>query len=466
MKMLINGSLLDKEDKLDVKNPYDNSIIDTVPRGNIQDVKYAILSAYHAKKVIESLSSHKISQLLYDIHQELTGKLDEFAKLMTQETGKPIKDSRVEMERSTDTLLLSAEESKRIYGETVPLDAGLAGENTIGFTLRVPVGVVSAITPFNYPVNSALHKIAPAIAAKNTVVIKPSSKAPLSSLKLAELMNSHLPDGAVNCLTGSGDVVGDEMVKSNLVDKVSFTGSVATGLSISKKAPMKNLTLELGGNDPLIVLEDADIDDAVNAAIKGSYSVAGQVCIAVKRIILDNSVADDFIEKLVKSTSKLRMGNPLDDKTDIGPLIDANAALNVEKLVKDALKNGAELLFGGKRDGAFYSPTVIDQVNPKMQVVKEETFGPVAPIIRVDGIGEALNMANNTQYGLQAGVFTGSIKNAKKAIETIQAGTVLINKSTFRTDNMPFGGFKMSGIGKEGVKYAVENMTRVKLVIL
>lgn len=466
MKMLINGSLLDKEDKLDVKNPYDNSIIDTTPRGNIKDVKYAIQSAYRAKKVMASLSSRKISQLLYDIHQELTGKLEEFAKLMTLETGKPIKDSRIEMERSTDTLLLSAEESKRIYGETVPLDAGIAGENTIGFTLRVPVGVVSAITPFNYPVNSALHKIAPAIAAKNTVVIKPSSKAPLSSLKLAELMDSHLPDGVVNCLTGRGDVVGDEMVKSNQVDKVSFTGSVVTGLSISKKASMKNLTLELGGNDPLIVLEDAYMDDAVKAAIKGSYSVAGQVCIAVKRIILDNSVADDFIEKLVKSTSKLRIGDPLDDKTDIGPLIDANAALNVEKLVNDALKNGAELLFGGKRDGAFYTPTVIDQVNPKMQVVKDETFGPVAPIIRVDGIDEALNVANDTRYGLQAGVFTGSIKNAKKAIETIQAGTVLINKSTFRTDNMPFGGFKMSGIGKEGVKYAVENMTRVKLVIL
>lgn len=466
MKMLINGSLLDKEDKLDIRNPYDNSLIDTVPLGSLQDAKYAILAANDAKNVMKSLSSREISRLLYDIHQELSRKLDEFAKLMTLETGKPIKDSKVEMERSLDTILLSAEESKRIYGETVPIDAGLGGQNTIGFTVRIPVGVVSAITPFNYPVNLALHKIAPAIAAKNTVVFKPSSKAPLTPLKLAELMDSYLPDGAVNCLTGRGDVVGDEMVKSNLVGKVSFTGSVATGLSISKKAAMKKLTLELGGNDPLIVLEDADIDDAVNAAVKGSYSVAGQVCIAVKRIILDNSVADEFIDKLVKSTRKLRMGDPLDAQTDIGPLIDVDASLNLEKLVNDALSKGAELLCGGKRDGAFYEPTVLDMVDPEMLVVRDETFGPVAPIIRVDGAREAFSVANDTQYGLQAGVFTGSIENAKKAIQTIEAGTVLINKSTFRTDNMPFGGFKMSGIGKEGVKYAVEDMTRVKLVIL
>lgn len=466
MKMLIGGSLEDKGDKLIVSNPYDNSIIDTVPLGSIQDIKKAILAAYDAKKVMESLSSRRISQLLYDIHQELSGKLDEFARLMTLETGKPIRDSKVEMIRSLDTVLLSAEESKRIYGETVPIDAGLACEDTIGFTIRIPVGVVSAITPFNYPVNLALHKIAPAIAAKNTVVFKPSSKAPLTPLKLAELIDRHLPDGAVNCLTGRGKLIGDEMVKSNLVDKVTFTGSVATGLSIARKTSLKKLTLELGGNDPLIVLEDADIDDAVNAAVKGSYSIAGQVCIAVKRIILENNVADEFIEKLVNSTRKLHMGDPLDDKTDIGPLIDVDAALNVEKLVNDALSNGAELLCGGKREDAFYTPTVLDRVTPQMSIVADETFGPVAPIIRVDGVDEAFSVANDTKYGLQAGVFTGSIENAKKAMKTIEAGTVLMNRSTFRTDNMPFGGFKMSGLGKEGVKYAVEDMTRMKLIIL
>lgn len=466
MKMLINGVSVDKNERIDVRNPFDNSVIDTVPLGSLQDTRKAILAANNAKKVMESFSSRRISQLLYDIHQDLSSQFDEFAEIMTLETGKPIKDSKLEMERSLDTLLLSAEESKRIYGETVPIDAGLAGENTIGFTLRIPVGVVSAITPFNYPVNLALHKIAPAIAAKNTVVFKPSSKAPLTPLKLAELMDFHLPDGAVNCLTGRGEVIGDEMVTNSLIDKISFTGSVATGLSISKKTSMKKLSLELGGNDPLVILEDANIDDAVKAAVKGSYSIAGQVCIAVKRIILDNHVADEFIEKLVKSTRKLHMGNPLDDKTDIGPLIDADAALHVENTVNDALSNGAELLCGGLREGAFYQPTVLDRVTPQMVIVQNETFGPIAPLIRVDGVDEAFSVANDTQYGLQAGVFTDSVENVKKAVKIIEAGTVLINKTTFRTDNMPFGGFKMSGLGKEGVKYAVEDMTRVKLVIL
>ncbi len=466
MKMLIRGVSVDKPGKLEVKNPLDNSTIDTVPSGSLQDTRKAILASHDAKGVMNSLTTRRISQLLYDIHQDLAGQLDEFAELITLETGKPIKDSKVEMERSLDTILLSAEESKRIYGETVPVDAGLGGEDALGFTVRIPVGVVSAITPFNYPVNLAIHKIAPAIAAKNTVVFKPSSKAPLTALKLAELMDSHLPDGVVNCLTGDGAVIGDEMVKSPLVNKVSFTGSVATGLSIAEKASLKKLTLELGGNDPLVVLEDADIADAVSATVKGAYLIAGQVCIAVKRVILDNSIADEFIEELVRSTKKLRLGDPLDHKTDIGPLIDAGAALQVEKLVDDAVSNGAEILCGGERDGTFYRPTVLDGVTPQMTIVQDETFGPIAPIIRVNGVDEAFNAANDTQFGLQAGVFTESIENAKKAIKTIEAGTVLINRSTFRTDNMPFGGFKMSGLGKEGVKYTVEDMTRTKLVIL
>ncbi|MGV8143941.1 MAG: aldehyde dehydrogenase family protein, partial [Methanothermobacter sp.] len=228
----------------------------------------------------------------------------------------------------------------------------------------------------------------------------------------------------------------------------------------------KKLTMELGGNDPLIVLEDANIDDAVLSAVKGSYSNAGQVCIAVKRIILDDSVADEFVEKLITSTKKLRVGDPLNPETDIGPLIDSDAAIHVENMVDDAICNGAELLCGGKREGAFYEPTVLDGVSSEMKLVEDETFGPVAPIIRVNGVDEAFKVANNTRFGLQAGVFTESIVNTKKAMRLLEAGTVLINRSTFRTDNMPFGGFKMSGLGKEGVKYAVLDMTQEKLVIL
>jgi len=280
-------------------------------------------------------------------------------------------------------------------------------------------------------------------------------------------MNMYLDPGVINAVTGFGKEVGDEIVRSEGVDKISFTGSVETGLNISKNAGMKKLTLELGGNDPLIILDDADIEKGVDAAVRGSYIYAGQVCIGVKRIILDKKIADEFTDKLVTKTEKLKMGDPLNLKTDVGSLIDEKAAIKVDKLVKEALNHGAELLCGGVRNGAFYEPTVLDHVSSGMKIVEYETFGPISPIIRVDDVDEAFKVANDTPYGLQAGVFTSSIENAKKAMKSIEAGTVLINKQpTFRTDNMPFGGFKMSGMGKEGVKYAVEDMTRTKLVII
>jgi lactaldehyde dehydrogenase len=467
MRMLINGNLIDKDKKINVINPANNSIIDTVPFGKREDAKKAIHAANNAKKAMKDISSRRISRILYDIHHDLSKSLDEFATIITKETGKPIRDSKFEMERSLDTLLFAAEESKRIYGETIPLDAGIGGSKILGFTIKIPVGVLSAITPFNYPVNLAMHKIAPAIVAKNTVVTKPSHKAPLAALKLVKLMAPYLPDGALNALTGIGMVIGDEMVTNNLVNKISFTGSVTTGKSIAQKAGVKKLTLELGGNDPLVILDDANIDNAVTAAVRGSYVFAGQVCIAVKRIIIQTGVFDEFTDKLVSETKKLKVGDPLNSKTDVGPLIDEEAALKVENRVNNALDDGAELLCGGKRNGAFYEPTVLDRVFPNMELVCKETFGPIAPIIRVDDVDEAFKMANHTPYGLQASVFTESIEKAKRAVKSIDAGTVLINKeSTFRTDNMPFGGFKMSGIGKEGVKYAVEDMTCSKLVII
>jgi lactaldehyde dehydrogenase len=333
--------------------------------------------------------------------------------------------------------------------------------------MRLPLGVVAAITPFNYPLNLAIHKVAPAIAAKNSVILKPSMKAPLAALKLAEIMDFHLPDGALNAITGYGSTIGDEIITSDAVDKISFTGSVEIGDHISKKAGMKKLTLELGGNDPLIVLADADIEKAVEAAVRGSYLNAGQVCIGVKRVILDNEIADEFIEKFVKDTRKLVTGNPLDLKTDVGPLINESAAIEVENRVNAAINEGADLLCGGKRKGTFYKPTVLDNVDSKMNIVQNETFGPVSPIIRINGIDDAIKVANDTRYGLQAGIFTNNINNALKAVKEVETGGVIINKqSTYRMDNMPFGGCKMSGLGKEGIKYAVEDMTKTKLVVI
>ncbi|MGI6464390.1 MAG: lactaldehyde dehydrogenase [Methanobacterium sp.] len=467
MKMLIEGKLIDKKEKIAVKNPFNNEIIDYVPSGDVEDVKKAISAATNATEAMKEMSSRKLSRIMYDIHQELKEKHQELSRLISLETGKPIRDAMVEMDRSLQTLLLAAEEAKRIYGETVPMDAAIAGRSVFGFTIKIPLGVVVAISPFNYPVNLTIHKIAPALAAKNTVVFKPSSKAPLAALKIAEIMGRHLPDGAVNAITGPGRVLGDQLVTSDQVNKVSFTGSVATGLSIARKAGMKKITLELGGNDPLIVLDDADIDAAVMGAIGGSYLYAGQVCIGVKRLIVQENVADEFIEQLVSRTLKIKTGDPLDPETEMGPLIDEEAAINVEQKVNDAIHNGAQLLCGGQRDGAFFQPTVLDHVQMDMELVQEETFGPVSPVIRVKDLDEAIEVANSTPYGLQAGVFTQNINNARKAVREIEAGSVLINKQpTFRTDNMPFGGFKMSGMGKEGVKYAVEDMTRTKMVVI
>jgi len=465
MKMLINGKFEEKEEIFNVINPYNQEIIDSVPIGDRGDTKKAIDSAVNAKKSLQEMSARKISESLYRAYENLKKEQKSLAKLITQETGKPIKDSLFEMERSVETLKFAAEESKRIYGETIPLDAGLGGKGFFAFTQKIPLGVVAAITPFNYPVNLAIHKIAPAIAAKNTTILKPSLQAPLAPLRLAEIINEEFPEGVINTVTGHGGEIGDELVVNEDIDKISFTGSVATGLFISTRAGMKKITLELGGSDPLLVLKDADIEKAVDAAVLGSYLFSGQVCMAVERIILDNSIANDFIDLFIEKSEKLKMGDPMDPKTDIGPLIDENAAKNVEQSVTQSFKEGAKLLSGGNREGNFFEPTILDDVKEDMAIVKNETFGPVAPIIRVNGVREAIAVANNSDFGLQAGVFTENIKDALKCANEIEAGSVFINKqSTFRTDNMPFGGFKLSGIGKEGVKYAVEDMTRTKLI--
>ena len=439
MKFLINGEFIDKSDHYDVINPYNGEVVDTVPIAYRSDVDNAVEAANNAKKALNDLSAKEVSINLQNACEELEKESRNIAKLIVAEAGKPYKQAIVELQRSVETLQFAAEEAKRIYGESVPIDAtGPTEARFLAFTKKVPLGVVGAITPFNYPVNLALHKIAPAIAAKNTVVMKPSMEAPLSALRLAEIIN---------------------------IDKISFTGSVATGLFISSRAGMKKLTMELGGNDPLVILEDADIEKAVSAAVSGAFLFSGQVCIGVKRLILDNRIADEFIDMFVKEASKLKMGNPMDESIDIGPVINESSALNIETSVNRAIEDGAELLLGGNRKECFYEPTILDNVTMDMDIVANETFGPIAPIIRVDGLDEAIKEANNTQYGLQAGVFTESIHSALRCANEIDAGSVFINKeSTFRTDAMPFGGFKSSGMGKEGIKYAVEDMCKTKLI--
>ena len=465
MDMLIGGKHISSEDLEEVINPYNGEVIDTIPIAHRQIADMAIEAANDAKEALIEMSAFKISNKLFNVVDKLREKRQEFAELLTLEVGKPINESLVEVDRSIETLKLAAEEAKRIYGESVPLDAGLNGKGFFAFTQRMPLGVVVAIAPFNYPLNLTIHKIAPAIACKNTVIVKPPSEAPLTVMKFCELLNEEFPDGVVNVVTGYGSEVGDYLVTSADVDKVSFTGSVPTGLMISQKAGMKKVTLELGGNDPMIVLKDADVDKAIKGVINGAFLNAGQVCMGVKRIIIDESIADEFAQKLVVATEKLVMGNPQDTKTTLGTLISKKAAIQVEQAVNDAVEKGAKILTGGNREDAFYEATVIDNVTPDMDLVQNETFGPIAPIIRVKNLDEAIKIANDTEYGLQAGVFTNDYYAAMRCANEIEAGTVFVNKqSTFRTDNMPFGGFKNSGIGKEGVKYAFDEMTKTKLI--
>ncbi len=463
--MLINGKHISSDDVEDVINPYDGEVIDTIPIAHRQDAELAIESANNAKDSLCEMSAFKISNKLSNVAVKLKERRQEFAESLTLEVGKPINESLLEVDRSIETLKLAAEEAKRIYGESVPLDAGMGGKGFFAFTQKVPLGVVAAITPFNYPLNLTIHKIAPAIACKNTVIVKPPTEAPLSVMKFCDLLDEEFPDGVVNVIPGYGSEVGDHLVTSPDVNKISFTGSVTTGLMISQKAGMKKVTLELGGNDPTVILKDADLDKAVKGIINGAFLNAGQVCMGVKRVIVEDEIADEFAEKLVEATQKLVMGNPMESKTTLGTLISEKAAMQVEETVNNAVSEGAEILTGGNRDGAFYEATVIDNVTPDMDLVENETFGPVAPIIRVKNIDEAIEVANDTEYGLQAGVFTADYTSAMRCANEIEAGTVFINKqSTFRTDNMPFGGFKNSGVGKEGIKYAVEEMTKTKLI--
>ena len=465
MDMLIDGEYVSDMDYENVINPYGGEIIDKVPISHLNNVDRAIEAANNAKKYLQEMSAFKISNKLFNVCEKLKLHREDFAELLTKEVGKPINESYVELDRSIETLKLAAEEAKRIYGESVPLDAGLNGKGFFAFTQKLPLGVVAAITPFNYPLNLTIHKIAPAIAAKNTVIIKPPTDAPLTVMKFAELVNEEFPKGVINVITGYGSEVGDALVASAKIDKISFTGSVMTGLMISQRAGMKKVTLELGGNDPLIVLDDANTDAAVKGVINGAYLNAGQVCMGVKRIIVQEGIYEEFKAKLVEETSKIKMGNPMDKKTQLGTLISKKAAVHVEETVNNAVKDGAQILIGGKRNGAFYEATVIDKVTPDMDIVVNETFGPVAPLIKVKSVDEAIKMANATEYGLQSGVFTENYRNALKCANEIEAGTVFVNKqSTFRTDNMPFGGFKNSGCGKEGIKYAVDEMTKTKLI--
>lgn len=467
MKMYIAGEWVDGSKKVSVINPYDGTEVDAVPRGSTTDVDAAVASAVRGAEVMADMPAHKRYAILMKVVDLMQERFEDLARTITLEEGKVISESRVEVNRAIQTMLGSAEEGKRIHGETVPLDAAPSWTGQFGFTMRVPCGVVAAITPFNFPLNLVAHKVGPALAAGNSIVIKPASDTPLSSLKLVEiLLEAGIPPEAVQCVTGPGGEIGDALSSDPRVRKISFTGSKEIGEHICRTAGLKKVTMELGSNSPMIVMPDADIEKVVKATVATGYVNAGQSCISTQRILADGKVYGDFIDALKDNVEAITVGDPIREDIGMGPLVRESDAIRVGEWVDQAVAGGARVVTGGEREGSIYAPTVLADVKPEMRVSCDELFGPAVAITRVSDIDEAIELANDTEYGLSAGIFTQDIDLAMKFAQKVQSGNLNINwGAQWRADLMPYGGLKFSGMGKEGPRYAIEEMTELKMVI-
>ncbi len=450
---------------LNVRNPYDMALIEQLHCMDTADVDDAIdkvctydysLCAWERYEILSSLCA------LLEIHRA------ELQQLISLESGKTLRDSGIEIERAIQAFLLSAEEAKRINGEAIPLDAVKGQSHGYAYVVREAVGPVAAITPFNYPLNLVAHKVGPALAANNPVLLKPSEHTPLTALKLRDLLHqAGLPENMLQVLIGEPQTIVRTLASHQRVCKISFTGSVEVGRSICSMAGMKHISMELGGNDPMIILDDADLETIIPIAVDGAFGNNGQRCTSVKRFMVQSSIAEDFVNAFVEATKKLKTGDQLYDDTDVGPLITVAAAETIEKRIKAAMEGGATLRHGGKREGALLEPTVLDYVTMDHTLVQQETFGPVAPFIRVESLDEAIAITNQSEFGLQAGVFTNNLALSKRAVSEIQAGAVFINRAPgFRAEHLPFGGVKNSGIGREGIRSAIEAMTQQKTIIM
>lgn len=465
-KMLIGGKWVAGKETIDVLNPYNQQIIARVPKASKKDVDTAISSALSALPLMAEMPAHKRSKILEKTSQIIEKNREEIAKLIALESGKAYKYAFGEAGRAVETFKFAAEEAKQIHGETVPMDASVNAENRMGFFLRTPVGVIAAISPFNFPLNLVAHKVAPAIAAGNTIVLKPASSTPLTALRLGEiLLEAGLPETALNIVIGPGSTVGDWLVTDPRVAMVTFTGSPPVGKFIMSRGGLKKYTMELGSNSAVIICEDADIEKAVPRCVIGSYANSGQVCISVQRIYVHRKIFDKFLAQFIEASKKQVVGDPLDKNCDVGPMIDLSEAERAELWIKEAVQQGAKVVLGGKREGAIVQPTILVDVKPAMKVIKDEVFAPVVSIIPFDKFSHALEMANESRYGLQVGIYTQRIDYAFETIKKVNVGGVMINDvPTFRVDHMPYGGNKESGIGREGLKYAIEEMTNIRMV--
>jgi acyl-CoA reductase-like NAD-dependent aldehyde dehydrogenase len=382
------------------------------------------------------------------------------------ETGKPIKEARIEAQRCGETLIAAAHEARQLHGEVVPMDFSATGKGRMAITVREPVGVIGSITPFNVPLNLALHKMSPALASGNAVIHKPAERTPLSALRLARTCaEAGVPKGAYNVITGLGPELGMGMVRHEGIDMVTFTGSVAIGTQIRAAAGLKKITLELGNNSAVILEPDADLKTAVARTTQGSFGHSGQVCISVQRVYAHESVFDSFLEQLKVSTEKLQVGHPFEDSTDVSSLIDEPAAVRVKAWIDEAVSAGAKLVTGGARKHATITPTILSGVAPDARISCQEVFGPVVAIYSYNKLDDAIAQVNNTPFGLQAGIFTNDIARAFNSARKLRFGGVLINDiPMYRADHMPYGGMKHSGLGREGPRYAIEEMTESKII--
>ncbi len=465
--VLVAGRWIRTGDAVEVRSPYDESPVAVVHRAGPNELEAAMAAATRAFETTRRMPSWKRAEILERISVGIAARREEFARTIALEAGKPIRTARVEADRAIFTFKVAAEEAKRIYGEIVPLDWVPGAEGRIGYVRRVPIGPILGITPFNFPLNLVVHKVAPALAAGNPILIRPSTKTPISALKLGEVVleAGWPPEGfaVIPCTTQDAEL----LVRDDRIRMLTFTGSPAVGWGLKARAGRKRVTLELGGNAGVIIHRDADLDYAAERVTWGGFTYAGQSCISVQRVYIHEEIYEAFVDRLLQRVSVLRVGDPLEETTDVGPVIDREAAERIEAWVQEAVAGGAKVLIGGRRTGNLWEPTILTSIREDMKVSCQEVFGPLIGLYRYADPIEAIRAVDRSDYGLQAGIFTSDLRLIEAAFEHIEVGGLIVNDvPTFRVDHMPYGGVKLSGFGREGVRYAIQEMTELKLMVL
>ncbi|MEA0564200.1 aldehyde dehydrogenase family protein [Lysinibacillus irui] len=465
-KLWINGQWQDTEKSYELTSPYSGEVIAHIAKASIQDVERAIEGAQQAFQLFKKTTAYERAEILYEVVDIMRQRKDELAEILALEAGKPITAGIAEIDRTIATYQFAAEGAKQAKGETVPMDAAPGAGDRIGWTKREPLGVISAITPFNFPFNLVAHKLGPAFAVGNTVVLKPATQTPLSAIVMADIFReAGLPDGALQIVTGSGGELSDTLVTHPYVKKVTFTGSGKVGLKIKEKIGLRKITLELGSNAAVIVEPSTPIDKIISRCVSGAFNFAGQVCISLQRIYVHSSIVDEFTKAFVAETEKLIVGDPLDKNTDVSAMINPNEVVRIRDWIKEAQEQGAVIATGGVFTERSLTPTVMTNVTADMKIVCQETFAPIVSIVSYETLDDAIRLVNESDLGLNAGIYTNILSDALYAADELQAGAVIINDiPTFRIDNMPYGGVKMSGYGREGIKWAIEEMTDMKFI--